>query len=111
VYWHRSTANGGPCCSIGAWADSVKAFSFNGATLNTTPTSQGSGYQIWPGGILALSANGDDYNSGILWATVASSGDAGDNPPAPGELHAFKAGDVSQELWNSTHRRLTRQAG
>ena len=30
------------------------------------------------------------------------SGDAEQNPPAPGELHAFDAANVSTELWNST---------
>ena len=38
----------------------------------------------------------------MLWATVATSGDAENNPPVPGELHAFDAENVSQELWNST---------
>ena len=33
--------------------------------------------------------------------TVATSGDAEDNPPAPGELYAFDAANVATELWNS----------
>ncbi|MGH8336167.1 MAG: choice-of-anchor D domain-containing protein, partial [Gammaproteobacteria bacterium] len=70
--------------------------------LSTSPTFQGSGTQIWPGGILTLSANGDQSGSGVLWATVATSGNASDNPPVPGELHAFDAADVSNEIWNSS---------
>ncbi|MGP8114707.1 MAG: choice-of-anchor D domain-containing protein [Steroidobacteraceae bacterium] len=102
VYWQRSSANGGPLLYNWGARDSVKAYAFNGATFATTPSSQGSGTQIWPGGILALSADSDTPGSGVLWATVATSGDAENNPPAPGELHAFDAGNVSQELWNST---------
>ena len=58
--------------------------------------------QIWPGGILALSANSDTPGSGVLWATVATSGDAENNPPVPGALYAFDADNVAKELWNST---------
>ena len=102
VYWQRSSANGGPLLYNWGARDSVKAYAFNGATFATTPSFQGSGTQIWPGGILALSADSDTPGSGVLWATVATSGDAENNPPVPGELHAFDAGNVSQELWNST---------
>ena len=103
VYWQRSTASGGP--SLYDWGanDRVKAFSFNGSTFATTPSAQGSvTNQIWPGGILTLSANGGTPGTGVLWATVATSGDAENNPPVPGELYAFDAGNVATELWNST---------
>jgi len=33
---------------------------------------------------------------------VATSGDANNNPPVPGALHAFDASNVSSELWNSS---------
>jgi outer membrane protein assembly factor BamB len=102
VYWQRSSKNGGPLLFNWGASDWVKAYAFNGATFATTPSSQGSGTQIWPGGILALSADSDTPGSGVLWATVATSGDAENNPPVPGELHAFDAGNVSHELWNST---------
>jgi PQQ enzyme repeat len=102
VYWQRSAANGGPLLYDWGASDWVKAYAFNGTTLATSPTTQGSGQQIWPGGILALSANGEQHGSGVLWATVAVSGDAQDNPPAPGELRAFDAENLSHELWNST---------
>ncbi len=101
VYWQRSAANGGPLLFDWGSSDWVKAYPFNGTKLATSPSAQGSGTQIWPGGILTLSANNDTPGSGVLWATVATSGDASDNPPVPGELHAFNAANVSQELWNS----------
>jgi len=103
VYWQRSAANGGPLMYNWGESDSLKAFAFNGTTFASIPTSQGTyTNQIYPGGILTLSANGETPGSGIIWATTATSGDAENNPPVPGELHAFNAGNVSQELWNST---------
>ncbi len=102
VYWQRSAANGGPLLYDWGASDWVKAYPFNGTTIATAPSSQGSGSQIWPGGILALSANNDTPGSGVLWATVATSGNASDNPPVPGALYAFDAGNVSKMLWNST---------
>ena len=102
VYWQRSTANGGPLLYDWGAHDRVKAFSFNGSTFATTPSAQGSVLnQIWPGGILTLSANGGTPGTGVLWATVATSGDAEDNPPVPGELYAFDAANIATELWNS----------
>jgi hypothetical protein len=102
VYWQRSAANGGPLLYDWGVTDRVKAFSFNGSTFATSPSAQGSvTNQIWPGGILALSANGGTSGTGVLWATVATSGDAENNPPVPGELYAFDAGNVATELWNS----------
>jgi len=102
TYWQRSAANGGPLLYDWGASDWVKAYPFNGTTIAATPSSQGSGTQIWPGGILALSANSDTPGSGVLWATVATSGDAENNPPVPGALYAFDANNVSNKLWDST---------
>ena len=102
VYWQRSDANGGSLLYDWGASDSVKAFAFNGTTFGTSPSTHGSGSQIWPGGILALSANGEQSGSGVLWATVVTSGDANANPPEPGALYAFDAEDVSTQLWSST---------
>ena len=101
VYWQRSAANGGPLLYNWGASDWVKAYSFNGITFGTSPSSQGSGTQAWPGGILALSAYGQRQSTGVLWATVATNGDVENNPPVPGELRAFDADNVSRELWNS----------
>jgi len=102
VYWQRSAANGGPLLYNWGWSDAVKAFAFDGTRFSASPRSQGSGSQIFPGGILALSANGEQGGTGVLWATVATSGDAQANPPTPGELRAFDAENLSHELWNSS---------
>jgi hypothetical protein len=101
VYWQRAAAAGGPLLYNWGVSDAVRAFAFNGATF--TPRAQGSiTNQIFPGGILTLSANGDSAASGVLWATTAASGDAENNPPVPGVLYAFSAANVATQLWNST---------
>ncbi len=103
VYWQRSTANGGPLLYNWGDSDSLKAYPFNGTTFATSPSAQGSiTAALWPGGILALSANADTPGSGVLWATISTSGDSENNPPTPGALYAFDANNVSAELWDST---------
>ena len=103
VYWQRSSANGGPLMYDWGTGDRVKAYAFNGSTFATTPSAQGNvTNQVYPGGILALSANSDTPGTGVLWATVAASGDAENNPPVPGTLYAFDASNVATQLWNST---------
>lgn len=102
VYWNRAAANGGPLLYDWGVSDALKSFTFNGTTFATTPSATGNvASQNWPGGILTLSANADTAGSGVLWATVAASGDAENNPPVPGILYAFDAGNVATQLWNS----------
>jgi len=102
VYWQRSAANGGPLMYNWGVSDQLKAFAFNGSTFSTTASSKGpETNQIYPGGILTLSASGDTAGTGVLWAAAASSGDAENDPPTPGVLYAYDASNVSKELWNS----------
>jgi outer membrane protein assembly factor BamB len=102
VYWQRSAANGGPLLFVWGQGDRLKAYPFNGQRLAAAPMAQASyANELFPGGILTLSANGDAASSGILWAATAASGDAADNPPVTGVLHAFKAANVAEELWNT----------
>jgi Chitobiase/beta-hexosaminidase C-terminal domain len=101
VYWQRSTANGGPLLYDWGTSDSVKAFAFNGSTFATTPAYQGSGSQIYPGGILTLSANGQTQGTGVLWATVAASGNVYNDVTDPGVLYAFDADNVATQLYSS----------
>ncbi|MEO9099018.1 MAG: T9SS type A sorting domain-containing protein [Ginsengibacter sp.] len=53
-----------------------------------------------PGGILAISSNGSQSGTGILWASHVSNGNANQSV-VPGMLQAFDATDVTHELWNS----------
>ena len=102
VYWQRSSANGGPLFYDWGDSDLLKAYAFDGSTFATSPSAEGGSSSVWPGGILALSANGDTPGSGVLWAAVATSGDVEGYPPVPGALYAFDANNVATELWDST---------
>jgi hypothetical protein len=102
VFWQRSSANGGPVLYNWSGSDTLKAFPFNGSQFATSPSQQGAIQPSWPGGFLALSANSDQPGSGVIWATIATGGSLGGNPPAPGALYAFDAGNLSNELWDST---------
>src|SRR5207244_130283 len=53
-----------------------------------------------PGGILAISANGTNAGSGIVWATHNLVGDA-NQAVRPGILRAYNAQNVTNQLWNS----------
>ncbi len=53
-----------------------------------------------PGGMLALSAQGTNADSGIVWAVHQLSGDA-NQQVRPGILHAYNAQNVGLKLWNS----------
>jgi uncharacterized protein (TIGR03437 family) len=76
----------------------IEAFPFSGGQFQTTPSSQSSsGYAVPYYGI-TVSANGNTPGSGIVWVTTADT-----NPlPSSGTLHAYDAGDLSSELWNSS---------
>jgi hypothetical protein len=103
VYWQRS--NKSPLLYNWAASDWAKAYAFNGTTLGTTPSDQqpGSVRQQWPGGIMALSANGEQAGTGILWATVTTGSNNENNPPTAGELRALDASNLAAptDLWNS----------
>jgi hypothetical protein len=100
VYWQRS---GGPLLYVWGAADALKAYPFTGTMIATNPSAEGgNATQLWPGGILALSANGSQQGSGVLWANVVVSGNPKNGPPVPGALYAFDAGNVATELWDST---------
>jgi PQQ enzyme repeat len=103
VFWKRSAEAGGSLLFVWGTNDGLKAFPFNGTMIAATPSAEGGNLsQIFPGGILALSANGEQHGSGVLWASIATSGDANNNPPVPGALQAFDAENVANELWSST---------
>lgn len=100
VWW--SSTNGS---FIYVWCDSSDElrqyqltnglFNTNGYAIGGTIGGSGS-----PGGILSVSANGTNADSGIIWAVVNSTDDANQSV-VPGTLHAYNALRVSDELWNS----------
>ncbi len=69
----------------------LKAFTLNQAMLSASPSSQSGTAFPYPGTSPAVSANGT--SNAIVWA-VTGSGTA--------ILHAYDAGDLSRELYNST---------
>ncbi len=95
--WPRVSAN--PILYVWALGDTLRSWDFNPATNQfTADPDQGSGpAPNYPGGGLAISANGD--SNGILWAIVpllaAGKGQEG-------ALYAYDATDVSTPLWSST---------
>jgi PKD repeat protein len=101
IWWNGP---GGPFGYIWPASVSLQQYRFNGASgkftlpaLAQSPTAAPSGQ---PGGLLALSANGTNAGSGIVWATHQFTGDANQSV-RPGILHAYDAANVSHELWNS----------
>jgi hypothetical protein len=85
------------------WAsnDALKAFTYKGGLLGTSPAYQNPQIAGLPGGAaLAISANGTTSSSGILWAAMSTQ--SASSAAVPGVLHAFKASNVATELWNSS---------
>jgi hypothetical protein len=73
--------------------DTIQAFQLNNGLLSTAPASRSSEVYTYPGGALALSADGNP--NGIL-GTVQGNG-----VTAPGVLRAYDPSDLSIELYNS----------
>jgi outer membrane protein assembly factor BamB len=69
----------------------LRAFSINAARLSARPTSSTSLSFTFPGTSPAISANGTA--NGIVWAHENAT---------PAVLHAYDAGDLSHELYNSS---------
>jgi len=74
-------------------AGTIQAFQLSNGLLSTAPTSQSVATYAFPGGTLAISANGT--TNGILWAVQRV------DATTPGVLHAYKATDLGAELYNS----------
>jgi outer membrane protein assembly factor BamB len=73
-------------------ADTVQAFRLSGALLSMTATSRSSEIFAYPGGTLAVSANGTA--DGIIWALERRGSSSG-------ALRAYDASDLGIELYNS----------
>jgi hypothetical protein len=75
----------------GPQGGSLKAFSLTDARLSSSPTSQTSTLFPYPGTLPVVSSNGTA--NAIVWAYENS---------APAVLHAYSAGNLAQELYNSS---------
>jgi hypothetical protein len=87
---------------VGGQSDSLKQFTFDPSTgmFNPVPSSQSVQVFGYPGDSPSVSSQGS--SNGIVWAIDASQY----GPPAPGPgpaiLHAYNAGNLSVEYWDST---------
>jgi hypothetical protein len=77
----------------GGVGDHIKAFAVSEALLSRSPASESGHTFPYPGATPSLSANGN--LNGILWAVENSN---------PAVLHAYKASNLSQELYNSNQQ-------
>lgn len=99
VVWKDSANN----LRLYVWGeeDFLRAFQFDGRRFQAAGKStMRAPEKSMPGGILALSANGNSAGSAILWASVPLQGDA-NMGTVPGMVRAFDAANVEKELWNS----------
>jgi hypothetical protein len=76
-----------------AVSDNVTAFQLSNGLLSTSPTSQSAASFSYPGAMLAVSGNGN--SNGILWAVQRN------GLTTPCTLHAYDAGNLANELYNS----------
>jgi fibronectin type 3 domain-containing protein len=76
---------------FGPVADVLQMFKLNNGLLTTAPTSTSPQAYPYPGGAMAISANGN--SNGILWAIQKNASN--------GTLHAYDATNLSFELYNS----------
>ena len=97
AYWYE--APGQPLLYVWPWAEGLRAYAFNGTTFNTTPVAQNSAISNFPGGQLAISANGGTAGTGIVWAAMSTQNTS--LAPGSGVLRAFDAVSLT-ELWNSS---------
>jgi len=102
VYWEGSAATAGPLLYNWGANDVLRGYGINGSTFESPPSAQGTNTASYPGGIFAVSANGNVQGSGVLWATTAAIPAARGNPAVPSALHAFNAENIASELWNFT---------
>jgi hypothetical protein len=101
VYWNSPDL--GPVVYLWGDGQPMQAWSFNGQTVQTSPVTQGTisnpaGYSNMAP--LSVSSNGSTAGTGIVWAATSLSGDANAGI-VPGQLWAFDASNLTNELWDS----------
>jgi hypothetical protein len=102
VWWD---AVDGPYLYVWGESDHLQQYFFDRvAGIFSTPHYAQSPTPAWvngmTGGMLAISANGGNPGTGILWGSHQFTGDA-NQAVRPGILHAYDAQNVATELWNS----------
>ncbi|MGW1077232.1 hypothetical protein [Streptomyces sp. NPDC002537] len=108
VYWNFR-GGGGPWVYV--WPENafLRAYRFAGGLFGTAPASTSTttdptgvpgGSPGMPGGILSVSAHGDDPATGILWATHPYRDNA-NQAVVEGIVRAYRATDLTHELWHS----------
>ncbi|MBV9011828.1 MAG: hypothetical protein JO272_07210 [Pseudonocardiales bacterium] len=104
VFWRMR--NGGARIYIWGEADWLRAFRLSGRTFDPTPVDISdvtTPALSMPGGMLTVSANGDQDDSGIIWASHPISENA-NQAVVPGMVRAIDASNLRHELWSSTMR-------
>ena len=102
TFWNRTGSRPPAPSLLYLWAsnDVLKAFSFAGGFLSTSPVYQNNIKASLPGGAaLSVSANGARQGTGIVWAAMSAT--SASTAVVPGILRAFNASNVATELWNS----------
>lgn len=85
--------------------DRLKSFDFDGAKVVLPAQVNASTLIGYPGGQLAVSADGETLGTAVLWAVRSKRVNPGLAQSAgAGVLHAFDALDVTRELWSSDAR-------
>jgi len=97
VYWKSSSR--GAMVYLWGQDDALHVYAFDGNKLDPKPIAIGAHTSAYPGGILALSAEGETH--GILWANAALAEHGSSHINGPGVLRAYDATDVTRELWDS----------
>jgi len=92
----------GPLFYMWSEQDYLKAFHFNGSTLDTAPVSKSSFTAPvgMPGGTVSVSANASLPGTGIVWANIPLNADA-ETQTVSGVMRAFDASNLTNELWDS----------
>ncbi len=86
-----------------AVSDHVRAFQLSNGLLSTSPTSQSAANFSYPGAMLAASSKGN--SNGILWAVQRN------GLTTSCTLHAYDAGNLANELYNSDQAGTRDSAG
>jgi hypothetical protein len=100
TYWNGNVYFGAAADNVSS-SDPLRAFSFSGGLLSTTPTSVTTKIFGFSGPTSPISANGG--SNGVVWAldnnNFCTGGSGGCNATV---LHAYDATDLTNELWNSS---------